>query len=205
MARFVLKDSFYKKAKQEGFRARSAYKLQEIQDRFHLIRKDDRVLDLGCAPGSWLQLLSQMVGGQGQVIGIDILPTLSLTAGNITTIEADIRKTDISEVLPGYAIDGFNVVTCDIAPNLSGVREVDDARIEELFEAVLQIVEAALKPGGSFIIKSFFTNVQKGITNALQERFVKVSTYKPAASRSVSSEVYFICQGKRGTELHSCI
>ncbi|HQM81839.1 MAG TPA: RlmE family RNA methyltransferase, partial [Syntrophorhabdaceae bacterium] len=101
MARFVLKDSFYKKAKQEGFRARSAYKLQEIQGRFHLIKKGDRLLDLGCAPGSWLQLLSQMVGGQGQVIGIDILPTPSLTAGNITTIEADIRKIDISEVLPG--------------------------------------------------------------------------------------------------------
>jgi 23S rRNA (uridine2552-2'-O)-methyltransferase len=197
MARFVLKDTFYKKAKQEGFRARSAYKLQEIQNRFHIIRKGARVLDLGCAPGSWLQLLSQMTGEKGMVTGIDILPTPPLPAKNITTIQADIRKTDIRDVLSGQAINGFDVVTCDIAPNLSGIREVDDARIEELFGAVLKTIEAALKPGGHFIIKSFFTNVQKGITKKLQEHFIKVSTYKPAASRSVSSEVYYICQEKR--------
>lgn len=197
MARFVLKDTYYNKAKQEGFRARSAYKLQEIQSRFHSVRKGDRVLDLGCAPGSWLQLLSGMVGGEGTVTGIDILPTPALPAKNITTIVADIRKTDIGDVLSGQAIDGFDVVTCDIAPNLSGIREVDDARIEELFGAVLQTVEAALKTGGSFIIKSFFTGVQKGISEKLRNGFAKVSVYKPAASRSVSSEVYYICQGKK--------
>jgi len=202
MARFVLKDTFYKKAKQEGFRARSAYKLQEIQERFRIVRNGDKVLDLGCAPGSWLQFLSGMVGKQGKVTGIDILPTPALTAKNITTIVADIRKTDINNVLSRQAIDGFDVVnfdvvTCDIAPNLSGIREVDDARIEEIFGAVLGTVEAALKPGGHFIIKSFFTGVQKGISKKLQDRFRRVSAYKPAASRSVSSEVYYICQGKR--------
>lgn len=197
MARFVLKDTFYKKAKQEGFRARSAYKLQEIQNRFRSITKGDRVLDLGCAPGSWLQLLSEMVGEKGTVIGIDILPTPTLPAKNITTIEADIRKKDIRDVLSGQTTDGFDVVTCDIAPNLSGIREVDDARIEELFGAVLKTVEAGLKPGGHLIIKSFFTGVQKDISEKLRNRFHKVSTYKPAASRSVSSEVYYICQGKR--------
>lgn len=197
MTRFVVKDSFYKKAKQEGFRARSAYKLQEIQNRFHIIKKGDAVLDLGCAPGSWLQLLSGMAGEKGKVIGIDVLPTPALPAKNITTIEADIREKDIRDVLSENAIDAFDVVTCDIAPNLSGIREVDDARIEELFDAVLTTVDAGLKPGGHFIIKSFFTSVQKGITEALRRRFNKVSTYKPAASRSVSSEVYLICQGKR--------
>ncbi len=197
MARFVLKDTFYKKAKQEGFRARSAYKLQEIQNRFHSIKKGDRALDLGCAPGSWLQFLSEMVGEEGSVVGIDILPAPPLSAKNVTTIKADIRKTDIRGVLSEQAIDAFDVVTCDIAPNLSGIREVDDARIEELFGAVLQTVEAALKPGGHFIIKSFFTGIQKGIMEKLQKNFLKVSAYKPAASRSVSSEVYYICQGKR--------
>jgi 23S rRNA (uridine2552-2'-O)-methyltransferase len=196
MARFVLKDTFYKKAKQEGFRARSAYKLQEIQNRFHIIKKGDAVLDLGCAPGSWLQLLSGMVGEKGKVIGIDILPTPALPAKNVTTIEADIREKDIRDVLSENTIDAFDVVTCDIAPNLSGIREVDDARVEELFEAVLKTVDAGLKPGGHFIIKSFSTGIQKGISEALRNRFNKVSTYKPAASRSVSSEVYFICQAK---------
>ena len=197
MARFVLKDTFYKKAKQEGFRARSAYKLQEIQNRFRSIKKGDVVLDLGCAPGSWLQLLSGMAGEKGKVIGIDILPTPTLPAKNITTIEADIRKKDIGDVLSENAIDRFDVVTCDIAPNLSGIREVDDARVEELFGAVLKTVDAGLKPGGHFIIKSFSTGIQKGISEALRNRFNKVSIYKPAASRSVSSEVYFICEGKR--------
>lgn len=197
MARFVLKDTFYKKAKQEGLRARSAYKLQEIQNRFHSIRKGNRVLDLGCAPGSWLQLLSQMVGEKGTVTGIDILRTPPFPAKNIATIEADIRETDVGEILSGQSIDAFDVVTCDIAPNLSGIREVDDARIEELFGAVLQTVDAALKPGGHFIIKSFFTGIQRGVMEKLQKNFLKVSTFKPAASRSVSSEVYYICQGKK--------
>jgi len=197
MGRFVLKDPFYKKAKQEGYRARSVYKLKEIEARFHLIRKGDKVLDLGCSPGSFLQALSEMVGEKGAVIGIDILPTPSLPAKNITAIQADIRETTIKELLSGLSFDSFDVITCDIAPNLSGIREVDDARIEELFGSVLKTVEDGLKPGGHFIIKSFSTGIQKDISDGLKKLFQKVSTSKPIASRSVSSEVYFVCTGKR--------
>lgn len=197
MGRFVLKDPFYKKAKQEGYRARSVYKLKEINDKFHLIRKGDAVLDLGCSPGSFLQILSGMVGDKGTVIGIDILPTPALTAKNIEVIEADIRETDIKALLSRFSLASFDVVTCDIAPNLSGIREVDDARIEELFASVLKTVKEGLKPGGHFIIKSFSTAIQKGITENLKRHFLSVSQYKPAASRSVSSEVFFVCKGKK--------
>lgn len=197
MGRFVLKDPFYKKAKQEGYRARSVYKLKEINDKFHLIRKGDAVLDLGCSPGSFLQILSGMVGDRGTVIGIDILPTPALSAKNIEVLEADIRETDIKAVLSRLSLASFDVVTCDIAPNLSGIREVDDARIEELFTSVLKTVKEGLKPGGHFIIKSFSTAVQKGITENLKRYFLSVSQYKPAASRSVSSEVFFVCTGKK--------
>jgi len=197
MARFILKDPFYKKAKQEGFRARSAYKLKEIENKFHLIKKGDTVLDLGCSPGSFLQVLAEMVGEKGTVIGIDILPTPPLPRKNVTAVEADIRETNIKDLLARSSIGAVDTVTCDIAPNLSGVREVDDARIEELFASVLKAVDEGLKPGGHFVIKSFSTSVQKGIAAALEKRFRKVSQFKPAASRSVSSEVFFICTGKK--------
>lgn len=197
MARFVLKDPFYKKAKEEGFRARSVYKLKDIDAKFHIIKKGDKVLDLGCSPGSFLQVLSGMVGEEGRVIGIDILPTPPLPAKNITAIEADIRKIDVPSLLARFASSKVDVITCDIAPNLSGIREVDDARIEELFLSVVKVVDEALKPGGNFVIKSFSTTIQKSITESLKTRFTKVSQYKPPASRSVSSEIFFVCTGKK--------
>lgn len=197
MARFILKDPFYKKAKQEGFRARSAYKLKEIEGKFHLIRKGDAVVDLGCSPGSFLQVLSEMVGENGAVIGIDILPTPHLPKKNVTAIEADIRETDMTSLLSRFSLAAADVITCDIAPNLSGIRDVDDARIQELFASVLKAVDRGLKPGGHFVIKSFSTGIQKAVTADLEKRFRKVSQYKPAASRSVSSEVFFVCMGKK--------
>ena len=196
MGKFVVKDSFYNKAKKEGFRARSAYKLKEIQDKYRLIKKNDTVLDLGCSPGSFLQVISTIVGDQGLVFGIDILPTPKLTANNIITIQADINKTDIHTVLSDLSLAAFDVATCDIAPNLSGIRDVDNANVENLASAVLKTVREGLKPGGSFIIKSFFTDSLKGITTELQKAFQKVSIYKPAASRTVSAEVHLSCTGK---------
>ena len=196
MGKFVVKDSFYNKAKKEGFRARSAYKLKEIQDKYHLIKKGDKVLDLGCAPGSFLQVLSDIVSDDGLAFGIDILPTPKLPAKNITAIQADIREIDIKNILSELSIPAFDTATCDIAPNLSGIRDVDNANIEDLANAVIKTVREALKPGGAFILKSFFSESLKGVTQELQKTFQKVTPYKPAASRSVSSEVYLICTGK---------
>ena len=197
MGKFVVKDSFYNKAKKEGFRARSAYKLKEIQDKYHLIKKGDKVLDLGCAPGSFLQVLSGIVGDNGLAFGIDILPTPNLPTKNITAIKADIRTIDIKNVLSELSMSAFDIATCDIAPNLSGIRDVDNANIEDLTGAVIKTVREGLKPGGTFILKSFFTDTLKGVTQELQKTFQKVTSFKPAASRSVSSEVYLICTGKK--------
>jgi 23S rRNA (uridine2552-2'-O)-methyltransferase len=197
MGRFIVKDSFYKKAKQEGYRARSAYKLKEIQDKFHLIKKDDKVLDLGCAPGSFLQVISGIVGDNGLAFGIDILPAPKLPAKNVVTVCADIREINIKAILSDLSLNHFDVMTCDIAPNLSGISDVDNAHIEDLTGAVIKVVQEGLKSGGNFIIKSFFTATLKGITQELQKTFQKVSTFKPTASRSVSSEVYLVCTGKK--------
>lgn len=197
MGKFIVKDSFYNKAKKEGFRARSAYKLKEIQDKYHLIRKGASVLDLGCAPGSFLQVLSGLVGEKGSVLGIDILPTPRMQQTNVTAVQMDIRLVDFSKPPFDHSMKNFDVVTCDIAPNLSGIRDVDNARIEELADAVLGIVREALKQDGTFILKSFFVETLKTTMQDLRKLFGNVTLYKPAASRSVSSEVYLICTGKK--------
>ena len=197
MGRFVVKDRFYTKAKQEGFRARSAYKLQEIQQKYRAIKRGDKVLDLGCAPGSWLQVISGLVGENGLVTGVDLLPILPLAPKNISARVADIRILSCAELLAGLSIPTFDVITCDIAPKLSGMREVDNANIAELFTAVRTIVKDALKKGGTFIFKSFFGEDFKPTVKELETLFARVSMYKPAASRGVSSEVYLVCQGKR--------
>ena len=197
MGRFEVKDTFYRKAKQEGFRARSAYKLIEIQQRYRAIQQGDRVLDLGCAPGSWLQVLSGLVGEKGFVKGIDLLTVTPLSKKNVVATAADIRTLNVEELLARLSIPSFDVVTCDIAPNLSGIREVDNANIAELFTAVRAVVKRALKKGGIFIFKSFFSEDLKPTIKDLETLFARVSIYKPPASRGVSSEVYLVCQGKK--------
>lgn len=196
MNKNALKDTFFKKAKKEGYRARSIYKLKEIQERFNIIKRNQRVLDLGCSPGSFLQYISELIGEGGIALGIDILPTQNLNKKNIITLKADIKHIDIKEILEAYHIDFFDVITCDIAPNLTGIRETDDKNIEELFFAVKTAVKNSLKKDGSFVFKSFFSETFKPIQEELKTLFKKVTVYKPQASRTKSSEVYLICQGK---------
>jgi 23S rRNA (uridine2552-2'-O)-methyltransferase len=197
MSKFVAKDTFFNKAKKDGYRARSVYKLKEVQDKFALVRKDDLILDLGCAPGSFLQILSKLTGDRGKVVGIDILPVTPLSEKNITVLKLDIRNADVAALRKDLSMDYFDVITCDIAPNLSGIREVDDRNVDELFEAVLNVVKDGLKKGGNFLIKSFFSESFKKTDKALKDTFKKVAIFKPVASRTVSSEMYFVCLGKK--------
>lgn len=197
MGRFIVKDSFYERAKKEGYRARSAYKLMEIQKRFHTIKTGDKVLDLGAAPGGWLQVVAQQIGAKGMVVGIDIASVAPLNQGNVVTIVADIRAISTVELLAQAAAPAFDVVTCDIAPNLSGIRDVDEARIGELYESVLRVVKEGLKQGGGFILKSFFGPEFKRRIAELKSLFSSVTVYKPDASRGVSSEVYLVSMGKK--------
>ncbi|MCX5802572.1 MAG: RlmE family RNA methyltransferase [Proteobacteria bacterium] len=197
MSKYVLKDTFFKKAKEEGYRARSAYKLKEIQNKFHLIKKGDKVLDLGCSPGSFLQVISDIVGYEGVVVGIDILPLTPLPKKNVSTIIRDVRELSIKELLNELSLQYFDVVTCDIAPNLSGIREVDEKNITELYEAVKNIVSDGLKTGGKFLLKSFFSGTFRDIDSDLKNIFKNVTIYKPVASRSKSSEIYLVCINKK--------
>jgi len=196
MPRRVVKDSFYEKAKKEGFRARSVYKLEEIQQKFRLIKPGDRVLDLGAAPGSWLQAESAVVGSRGLVVGLDILPIPPLPAQNIVLRKGDIRSLDVGALLAELGLSAFDVVTSDIAPNLSGIREVDDAHVLDLYEAVVRVVTQGLKKGGNFVVKVFFSPEFKDMARDLRPLFSKVVIFKPKASRGVSAEIYLVCTGK---------
>jgi 23S rRNA (uridine2552-2'-O)-methyltransferase len=197
MPRFTVKDSFYQKAKKEGYRARSAFKLEEIQQRFRIIARGDRVLDLGAAPGSWLQIESALAGEKGLAVGIDILPIAPFPASNIILKRADIKEIDVAGLLKELAIPAFDVITSDVAPNLSGIREVDDANILDLYLAVIRVVREGLRGGGNFLIKLFIGPEFRDMAGDLKPLFSKVSTFKPKASRSVSSEVYLVGMGKR--------
>ena len=197
MGKFNPRDTFYRKAKEDGFRARSAYKLLDIQKKYRVIRRGDAVLDLGCAPGSWLQVLSDLVGEQGLVLGIDLLPTHALPRKNVQALVADIRTVSAPELLASCSRPHFDVITCDIAPNLSGIRDVDNARITDLYQAVRDIALKVLKPDGRFIIKSFFLEDFKQTRSELENLFTRVTVYKPAASRGVSAEVYLVCEERK--------
>jgi 23S rRNA (uridine2552-2'-O)-methyltransferase len=197
MSRFVVKDTFFKKAKQDGYRARSAYKLKEIQEKFRIIRKGGVVLDLGCAPGSFLQVISEVVGPGGLVLGIDLLPLAPLPRQNVVAVTADIRSLDLELLFRTHGLSHVDAITCDIAPNLTGIKEVDNKNSEELYDAVLGIVRQRLKKGGNLLMKVFFSEVFGDITKELKKHFGRVSLHKPAASRSISSEIYCVCLGKK--------
>lgn len=197
MSRFVLRDRYFQKAKEHGFRARSAYKLQEIQEKFKLIKKGGRVLDLGCAPGSFLQVIVKIVGPEGLVLGIDILPVEALPQKNVVTLQEDIRETDVAGVCALHAPKGFDIITCDIAPNLSGIKEADDKNVGELYDAVRDVVVKGLRTGGHFAMKTFFSDNFRATKSDLAGLFRSVSVFKPLSSRSISSETYLVATGKK--------
>jgi 23S rRNA (uridine2552-2'-O)-methyltransferase len=196
MPRRVVKDTFYEKAKKEGFRARSIYKLEEMQQRFKLIRPGDRVLDLGAAPGSWLQAESAFAGARGLVVGLDILPISPFSGQNIVLRRGDIRTLDVGALLTGLSLPFFDVVTSDIAPSMTGIGDVDDAHMKDLYLAVVRVVTEGLRKGGNFVVKVFFSPEFRDMALDLRPLFSKVVVFKPKASRGVSAEVYLVCTGK---------
>ncbi len=186
------KDHYYWKAKDEGYRARSAYKLKQINEKFHLIRKGDFVVDLGAAPGGWLQVARELSGKEGKVVGVD-LEQIEPIPG-VVTFQADIteeRTVDlVKEALGGEA----NVVICDAAPNLSGAWDVDHARSIDLSRSALAIAEKLLKPRGNFLVKVFQGDMFPGFLADVKKEFSSVQAHSPAASRKESAETYIVAK-----------
>jgi 23S rRNA (uridine2552-2'-O)-methyltransferase len=192
------RDTFYKKAKQEGLRARSAFKIEEIAQRFGLFRKGMAVLDLGAAPGGWLQIISRLVGPSGVIVGIDLMPIRGL-GPNVRTAVLDIYAEDLRARLDDLHRGSFDVVTSDMAPKTTGVKATDEARSLDLAEHALRLCSEMLKPGGSFVAKVFEGGDFEGYLRQVRAAFSKVKLVRPEATRGRSFEIYVVGQGFRAS------
>lgn len=186
-----LNDAFVKQAQKDGYRARAAYKLIEIDDKDQLIKPGMVVVDLGSVPGSWSQVAVQRLKGQGKVIALDILPMVGIAG--VDFIQGDFREdavlAELEERLNGQPID---LVISDMAPNLSGIASVDQANAAYLTELAVDFSLKWLKPNGNFLVKVFIGSGFEEIVKLMRESFEKVVTRKPKASRDRSSEVYLL-------------
>jgi len=187
------KEHFYKEAKRTGYRARSAFKLQQIQNRFHCIPPNGIVVDLGAAPGGWSQVALELVGEHGLVIGADLSTIQPLE--NVSFIRGDVTQSETIEQIKTL-MNGKNadVVLSDMSPNISGNYSVDQARSAWLCECALQIADQLLKQNGNFICKIFEGEDTKEFLQKVKQRFTVVKTFSPEASRKSSSEVYIIAK-----------
>jgi 23S rRNA (uridine2552-2'-O)-methyltransferase len=185
------RDQYRRLAKDQGYRARSAYKLLQMNRSYNIIKKGDKVVDLGCAPGGWLQVAAKEVRPSGKVIGIDLKPVTPLADTIILqgSIEDPYMLRKIEEILGCKA----DVVLSDLAPNVSGVWDIDHARQISLSTIGLRFAQHVLRMGGSGIFKVFEGNMLKEFKSELQKSFGKVILSKPSASRQESSELYVIC------------
>ena len=192
-------DHFAQKAKKENFPARSVYKLKEIQQKFKLINKGDRVLDLGCAPGSWSKYAAQLVGTNGQVVGIDQKKVAEKLPANVSMLIGDVLnlaekdKENLAEMVG----KGYSIVLSDMAPATTGRKEVDAARSYQLCQAALSIARQILKTGGCFVCKIFQGEDFNEFKDAVYNNFDAQKIFKPRSCRKESKEIYIIGIGKK--------
>jgi len=187
-------DHYSRKAKKERFPARSVYKLQEMQQKYNLIKKGDRILDLGCAPGSWLLYAAKLTGNKGHVTGIDLKPVTINIPPHVSLYTGDIFSFDSSSESIG---NEFNVVISDMAPSTTGIKNVDSARSFNLCQAALEIAQNVLLPGGSFACKIFQGEDFKQFSDSVKSCFATCNIFKPKSSRKASKEIYIIAKGKK--------
>jgi 23S rRNA (uridine2552-2'-O)-methyltransferase len=184
-------DRFHQKAKKEGFLARAVFKLEELDTQLKLFKPGQRVLDLGCAPGSWLQYARSKVGESGVLVGLD--RDFKGTVAGARILAGDVMKIEIKDLLG--ELSAFDVVLSDMAPDTTGIRSMDQARSEALFERALEIAAATLAPGGNFVGKLFQGPDFKKLTEDVRARFESSKTVKPASSRQISIEQYVVGKG----------
>lgn len=200
------KDRFVREARADGYRSRAAYKLEELDERFRLLRPGSRVLDLGAAPGSWAQYAATRVGERGVVVACDLLPIAPIPG--VVVIAGDARESSVqTQIREAAGNRRLDLVICDMAPNLSGIRIRDQAEAIELLETALGLVDELLRAapgaaGGGFVAKLFQGDGSDAWLREVRERFGQVRTAKPAASREQSREIYVVAQGYHGAPAH---
>ena len=191
-----LNDEFVKRAQKEGYRARAAYKLIEIDDKDKLIKPGMTIVDLGSTPGSWSQVAVQRLKGQGKVIALDILDMTGIAG--VEFIQGDFREDAVLKQLEAKLNNKLvDLVIADMAPNISGISDVDQAGAMVLTELALDFSQTWLKPNGNFLVKVFIGSDFDDMVKTMRGQFDKVVTRKPKASRDRSSEVYLLGLGKK--------
>jgi 23S rRNA (uridine2552-2'-O)-methyltransferase len=188
------RDLYRRLAKEQGYKSRAAFKLIQAIEKYHFIGPGDKVVDFGAAPGGWMQVASQLVGDDGIVVGVDVRE-VRLRGKNLRAIEMDVHdfkvKQKVLEALGGMA----DVALSDLAPSVSGVWELDQGRQVDLILKVLELSESILRRDGSGFFKLFEGERSQEVRDEFRRRFTTVRPIKPAASRSVSSELYYYCEG----------
>lgn len=187
-------DNYVRKAQQAGYRSRAAFKLLEINERDRILRPGLTVVDLGAAPGGWSQVAAAAVGAKGRVIALDILPMDSLA--DVTFLQGDFRDQAVFDQLLNLTTPGtVDLVISDMAPNISGVKAVDQPRAMYLAELALDMARKVLAPGGVLLVKVFQGEGLDEFRRDLQHSFAKLVVRKPKASRAASRELYLLASG----------
>lgn len=189
------KDFFYHRAKKEGYRSRAAYKLLELNRRFGIIRPGDRVVDLGAAPGGWLQIASQLVGQKGKVVGIDIQPIEPFKEQNIFLLQGDITSEESERKVKELLQASADCVLSDLSPRLSGIHHADVSRSVDLCRSALMVACHLLRAGGNFLVKTFVGEELNSFSLELKVHFQSVQRTRPEATRKGSSEIYLFAKG----------
>jgi 23S rRNA (uridine2552-2'-O)-methyltransferase len=192
------RDEYYNRSKQEGYRARSAYKLKQLDAAANLFDAGDSVVDLGAAPGGWLQVAGEAVGESGTVVGVDRQRIRPLEADNVETVRGDMTEEATVERLHenlGDADTGVDVVVSDMAPNMTGEYSVDHARSVHLARQAFDVARDCLAPGGDFVVKVFDGPDLADLRSDIEESFEYVRSIRPDASRDSSSELYLVAKG----------
>jgi 23S rRNA (uridine2552-2'-O)-methyltransferase len=192
------KDAYHQRAKREGYRSRAAYKLEELQREHHLLRAGDRVVDLGCWPGGWMQVASAAVGPGGRVVGVDLGETDPLPNENSVAFCGDFSQPAVLERILAELGRMADVVLSDAAPKLTGIRATDRAREEALLEALEAALPKLLRSGGTLVAKIFDAPEAEAVVARLRGRFASVRRTKSEATRKGSSEKYLIAKNFRG-------
>ncbi len=187
------RDYYYKRAKSEGFRSRASYKLLQIQERYHIIREGDVVVDLGAAPGGWLQVIRSL---NATAIAVDRQEITPLEG--VVFVKADVTDAETVEKILSVA-ERIDVVISDAAPNLSGVWSLDHARSIDLARSALNVAERTLKPGGNFLVKVFQGDLFNAFVEEMSSSFDFARAFNPRASRKQSAEIYLIGKRFRGS------
>lgn len=185
-------------ARREGYRSRASYKIIQIDGKYHILREGQVVLDIGCAPGGWLQVCSERVGASGFTVGVD-LREVKPVSGNVATIKGDITDPTVEDDIVKRMPRKADVILSDISPNISGVWSLDHLKQIDLTLKVVSLMPLFLRRGGSAVLKVFEGESTEDVLKSVKQIFDRVSIVKPPASRSKSSELFLVCVGYRGS------